>query len=83
MLVTNNAGVFDEVKWFSWDLSTMAGTFAMGLLCQSMVVPIMKNNTIQSNNNRDIAFGYAWTWCVYCLAGTFGAFAVAGALANN
>jgi sodium-coupled neutral amino acid transporter 9 len=48
-----------------------------------MVVPIMKNNTIQENNNRDIAFGYAWTWCVYCMAGTFGAFAVAGALANN
>ncbi|CAD8199009.1 unnamed protein product [Paramecium pentaurelia] len=83
MLVTDHQGVVDNLKWFSWDVSTMAGTFALALLIQSMVVPIMKNNMIQQNNNRDIAIGFAWTWFVYCMAGTFGAFAVAGALANN
>ncbi|CAD8190473.1 unnamed protein product [Paramecium pentaurelia] len=83
MLITDHQGVVDNLKWFSWDVSTMAGTFALALLIQSMVVPIMKNNMIQQNNNRDIAIGFTWTWFVYCMAGTFGAFAVAGALANN
>lgn len=57
----------------------MAGTFGLALLIQSLIVPIMKNNQIQGNNVRDIGFGFLWTWFVYCMAGSFGAFAVAEA----
>lgn len=32
MLIKDHQGVIDNLKWISWDFSTMAGTFALALL---------------------------------------------------
>lgn len=43
-MASKGADIFSEVKWFGSDITTIAGVFTMGLMVQSLIVPIMKNN---------------------------------------
>jgi sodium-coupled neutral amino acid transporter 9 len=49
--------IFQQMKWWSFDVATIAGVFTMGLMAQSLIVPIVKNNANQSKNKRDIRIG--------------------------
>jgi sodium-coupled neutral amino acid transporter 9 len=85
-LASQGVGVFSHMKWATLDVTTIAGVFTMGLMVQSLIVPIMKNNAKQEHNRRDIGLGnfvqiaqaFGWTWFVYQVVGIFGAIAIAG-----
>lgn len=60
------------------DIRTLAGAFGMAFIAQSLIIPIVKNNANQDKNNRDIGFGFLWTWTIYTVAGVCGSLAIAG-----
>ena len=48
------------------------GTLSLGLFSHSIILPIMKNNRIQENNQRDLFIGYILTTLTYINIGLLG-----------
>ena len=50
----------------------MAGTFSLGYFCHSFILPLMKNNRNQENNQRDLFIGYICVTITYITVGIMG-----------
>ena len=54
------------------NIGLIAGTFSLGLFSHSFILPLMKNNRIQENNQRDLFLGYVCVTLTYMLVGIMG-----------
>ena len=50
----------------------LAGTLSIGLFCHSVILPLMKNNRRQENNQRDLFLGYVCVTLTYIIIGILG-----------
>jgi sodium-coupled neutral amino acid transporter 9 len=50
----------------------LTGSLSMGLFCHSVILPLIKNNKIQENNQRDLFLGYLCITLTYIIIGIFG-----------
>lgn len=75
--------VLDNLNWFTWDVVTLCGVFAVAFNLHAVIIPIMKNNKHQEHNLRDVGLGFGWTGIIYTLVGGFGAVAISGVPARS
>ena len=57
---------------FGQDISTLTGTLSIGLFSHSVILPLLKNNKIQENNQRDLFYGYLCVTLTYIIIGILG-----------
>jgi hypothetical protein len=57
---------------FGQDPGLLTGTLSLGLFCHSVILPLMKTNRNQENNNRDLFLGYVCVSLTYIIIGIFG-----------
>ena len=57
---------------FGENIGLLMGTLSLGLFSHSIILPIMKNNRIQENNQRDLFIGYVLTTLTYIIIGLLG-----------
>lgn len=57
---------------FGDNIGLLSGTFSIGLFCHSVILPIMKNNKNQANNQRDLFIGYILVTLTYIIIGILG-----------
>ena len=50
----------------------------IGYFLHTISIPIVKNNKIQANNERDVTFGYMLVASTYMLVGVMGYFGFQG-----
>ena len=50
----------------------LAGTLSIGLFSHSVILPLLKNNRNQENNQRDLFFGYLCVTLTYIIIGILG-----------
>ncbi|EAR99507.1 transmembrane amino acid transporter protein (macronuclear) [Tetrahymena thermophila SB210] len=73
-----STGDVSDIPLFSSSVVTIIGVFFLSFQVHSLFLPIVKDNAIQKNNNRDLKVAYAICFTVYAIIGIFGAFAVTG-----
>ena len=57
---------------FGENIGLLSGTLSIGLFCHSVILPLMKNNRSQENNQRDLFFGYLCVTLTYIIIGIMG-----------
>jgi solute carrier family 38 (sodium-coupled neutral amino acid transporter), member 9 len=67
-----------EINYFSSNIPSAAGTFAISFYLHTAVAPIMKSNEKQENNKRDLFIGYFVSWLIYFFCGLVGYFGIIG-----
>ena len=50
----------------------LTGTLSLGLFCHSVILPLLKNNRLQQNNQRDLFCGYICVTLTYIIIGIMG-----------
>lgn len=68
----------DNVTIFTADVANLCGVFALSFFIHNIIIPIMKNNRNEKNNQRDVILGYGLTGLLYAIIGIFGALSIAG-----
>lgn len=57
---------------FGPDITKIMGTLSLGLFCHSVILPVLKNNRKQENNQRDLFIGYTCVTFTYIIIGILG-----------
>ena len=57
---------------FGEKIGLLAGTLSIGLFSHSIILPLMKNNRKQENNQRDLFIGYILVTLTYIIIGLMG-----------
>ena len=63
---------------FNSNFSPLAGLLGVGYCLHPQIIPIMRNNKKQENNERDVSIGYFLVFLSYVLIGVFGYFGFTG-----
>ena len=79
MVRTNSREIFLVNQKFS----ALAGVLSIGYFLHPIMVPIIRKNENQNNNERDVKIGFALVLCTYMMIGAFGYFGFMGYYFRN
>lgn len=60
------------------NFTPLAGVLGIGYFLHPVAVPIVRNNLIQKNNERDLSWGYIMVFISYIVIGVFGYYGFSG-----
>ena len=66
------------IKLFNSDFSPLAGALGIGYFLHTVSLPIVRNNAVQKNNERDVFFGYLLVGFTYMSVGLMGSIGFMG-----
>ena len=76
--IYNNGISPSHISLFGDDPSKLAGALSLGYYTHNIIIPIMKNNEVQSNNKRDLFLGYFLVFLTYTSLGLAGLYGFSG-----
>jgi sodium-coupled neutral amino acid transporter 9 len=71
----NNAALmlnYREIFMFNSNFAPLAGMLGIGYFMHPIVIPIIRSNKVQKNNERDLFLGYFFTYLSYVICGILG-----------
>ena len=66
------------LKLVNTDFSALAGTLGVAYFFHTMILPVMKTNRQQENNERDVILGYLLVAITYIIVGVMGSIGFIG-----
>lgn len=69
---------FRDIKLFNSDFSPLAGSLGIGYFLHTVSLPIVRNNAVQKNNERDLFCGYLLVGFTYISVGIMGSIGFVG-----
>jgi len=71
-------GDIRELKLFNANFSPLAGALGIGYFLHTVSLPIVRNNAVQKNNERDVFYGYLLVAFTYMSVGAMGSIGFVG-----
>lgn len=68
--------IFEKLKLYSWDISTLAGVFSLAFFVHNTAVTIVKSNLQQGKSSFNIFLSFLLTAGIYIVIGIFGMIAI-------
>ena len=77
-ITRTDSGQHGYIKLFNADFSPLAGALGIGYFLHTVSLPIVRNNAVQKNNERDVLVGYLLVGFTYMSVGLMGSIGFMG-----